>query len=266
MPWQCTTLRCGGHGNAFMAVRCRAHTGKRRRLPAAWGGMGMRRAVEHCDAAYVASVSGSFQLCTTMDPAYAWEGTEPDSPFFAAASSLNVRLADKDHLAVATPAAFKQKSLSAALDKLKFEHLLRDYGELDRARLRAKSAPRASAWLDAVPNPELALHIDNNRFQLLVQWWFGGDVYPRDRICPRCRLGLDVQGQHAVQCMTRGERTIRHNNLRRVIEGILISLGIAATHEEPNLLPDAPRRRPGDLYVPYGITRHDGKDEAIDFA
>eukprot|EP00663_Eupelagonemidae_sp_cell21sb_P003029 gene3029-6398_t len=232
-------------------------------LPTRMGGMGMRQAAKHCDAAYVASVSGCFATCVSLCPAYEWPGEQVAGSFSVAAARVSEAIGPSDRLDVTEPAVFLQKKLSGLIEAAGFARLVAEASPLDRARLRARAALHASAWLHAVPDPDLDLHIDDHRFRTLVQWWFGLPVLRQEQMCPCCHLAMDARGQHAVRCMTRGERTRRHNNLRRRLQSVLTGMGVENSQEQAGLLPDALTRRPADLYIPHF---RDGKGEAVDFA
>eukprot|EP00661_Eupelagonemidae_sp_cell13_P006533 gene6533-1515_t len=73
---------------------------------------------------------------------------------------------------------------------------------------------------------------------------------------------MDSGGQHAVECSAKGERTLRHNDVRRCLQALLRSAGVHVQHEPTGLLPGAPERRLGDLFLP---TWADGRPVAVDF-
>ena len=64
-------------------------------------------------------------------------------------------------------------------------------------------------------------------------------------------------------CNAGGDATLLHNKLRDYTYQSALAAGMCPEREEPGLLPDDPRRRPGDVYF---ATWPGGSRVAIDFA
>ena len=84
---------------------------------------------------------------------------------------------------------------------------------------------------------------------------------------------MDTFGDHALTCVCKGDRTVRHNAIRDIVYEEAIGAGVAAEREKAGLLPARPvedgvgftdcHRRPADAWLPRspGTT-----NEALDFA
>ena len=105
--------------------------------------------------------------------------------------------------------------------------------------------------------------MEHAEFVAASQLWLGVDVLPCDDWCPRCDQIMDTRGAHAVECMAGGDAVTTHNCLRDHAYHASLSAGLRVEHEESDLLPDDPLRRPGDLYFP---TWARGRKVAMDFA
>ena len=74
---------------------------------------------------------------------------------------------------------------------------------------------------------------------------------------------MDSRGLHCLSCMAGGDKIICHNSLRDFVHAFALAAGLHAEKEETGLLPDDPRRRPGDLFFPSWVH---GVPVAMDFA
>jgi len=91
----------------------------------------------------------------------------------------------------------------------------------------------------------------------------GVPVLCADSWCCKCDKVLDAGGFHATACLGGGDAAFRHNALRDYVYLFARSAGVAVEREEGGLLPNAPRRRPGDLFCPAWPG---GTPVALDFA
>ena len=133
----------------------------------------------------------------------------------------------------------------------------------DSARLKAAAAPHAGAWLEASATNSIGNRLTSAEFKAAVSLRIGQQQLPQDKWCPKCDQPLDKFAIHAVCCASGGDRTVKHNGLRDATHFHLSTAGFDAKKEVPGLLPDDPRRRPGDLLVPDWV---DGRAMALDFA
>jgi hypothetical protein len=224
------------------------------------GGMGVRRAAEHAEAAYVASRTSTRKLCTQLDPCF---GTGPDGALQHAVAAYNVKVRAVARIDPALPKPLCQRKLSQAIGHAAFGRLLDSAEPMEAARLRAVAAPHAAAWLHAVPSPAWGQKLSPQEYTALAQWWVGQRFFDTDDFCPKCNRIMDTGAHHCMECMTDGQRTVRHNRLRDAFAAILRAAWMDPQVEQPGLLPEDPRRRPGDVAV---ASWPGGKRMAIDFA
>ena len=87
-------------------------------------------------------------------------------------------------------------------------------------------------------------------FAAALRLWLGYNACTADGWCPKCDQVLDAMGRHCLTCMAGGDATRLHNALRDFVQAFALRAGVPAEKEESGLLPDDPRRRPGDLFFP----------------
>ncbi len=234
-------------------------------LPIRLGGLGLRSSERHGAAAYLASRVATKDLCRSMDANFDWEIDVPENGLAAALRLVNGSLpsnqrseADGDSLASLT-----QKSLSRKLDEALQTDLLDAADVASRARLRAAGAPHAGAWLAALPSDGLDQRLSHAEFVACLKLILGLPLISQDSWCPRCDQILDSRCTHAMACMSSGDANRLHNELRDAVYIKCLEAGLAAEREQPNLLPEDRRRRPGDIFVPHWPG---GQGVAMDFA
>ena len=237
--------------------------------PASWqqatlgtgaGGLGLRSAVLHAPAAFIASLTSSASGCAQLDSAF-----QAASPALArAVAAYNSDVEPSDQLP-ASPPVSKQSTLSAALDKSRLNQLLcSSAGEAARAHLNLVQQPGAGAWLHAVPSEALGLHIQPHLFRVLLRMRLRLPIAASDSFCPLCDGVADRFGDHARACACGGDRVKRHNRLRSVVAARASAAGLSPEVEKPGLLPLRPdelgaceagtaahsNRRPADVWLP----------------
>ena len=236
-------------------------------LPLSKGGLGFRSAATHAPAAYLASRLATRRLCREVDAAFVWEESLPGSGINAARCAYNTVVAGAEALPpealTADQTPLPQKFLSAKLDAAVATRLLSISCPIDKARLRAVSAPHASAWLNALPSPSLHQRMSHAEFVASLQLWLGMSPMSHDTWCPKCDQSLDKRGLHALSCMAGGDAILCHNALRDHVYLTAKAAGLCPEREEAGLLKDDPRRRPGDLFF---AVWPDGEPVAMDFA
>ena len=151
----------------------------------------------------------------------------------------------------------------ALAEKNTLESLRRDSSEIDKARLLAVSAPHASGWLQALPSKAMDQRFRHAEFVAAAQLWLGVPQSGSDAWCPKCDQVLDCKGFHCFACMAGGDATATHNSLRDHTFKVCMAAGLHPEREPEGLLPDDPRRRPGDLHF---STWQGGGAVAFDFA
>ena len=235
-------------------------------LPIRLGGLGVRSAERHAPAAYVCSRVASRKLCQAMDGNFAWDPDVPGSGLAAAVALCNEHLPEASRLMTADLDAehgVSQKHLSQKLGAVTQGSLIDAAEAASTARLRAAGAPHAGAWLAATPAPGLDQRMNHGEFVAAVKLTLGLPFIHADCWCPRCDQVLDRICAHAMACMSGGDTTRLHNSLRDAVYVKCLLAGLSPERERQVLLPDDPRRRPGDIYF---AEWPGGQGIAMDFA
>ena len=236
-------------------------------LPLARGGLGLRSAARHAQSAYLSSRTATRSLCRLIDPSFVWEGAVAGGALEAARVTFNSLVADDaklSHESLAEDGAtLQQKKLSCKIDCESASKLLAASPVVDQARLRAAAAPHSSAWLQAQPSTCLDQRMTHPEFVTGLHLWLGKARASVDSWCPKCDQVMDTRGFHAMSCMAGGDAVKVHNALRDFVFKFARAAGLNPEKEESNLLPDDPRRRPGDIFFAYWPQ---GNPVAMDFA
>ena len=223
------------------------------------GGLGLRSVARHSAAGYTASLMATTALCTDIDAAY-------DADLTAAMHQVNLALPAADHFQVPPPHPLRQQELSRALDRVVVAQLGAPGQEREayRAHFQLLQQEGAGAWLHAVPNSALGLHVVTPLFRTMVRLRLRLPVADSDMACPLCDGTSDSFGDHARVCPCGGDRVKRHNQLRNILAGRARAAGLQPEVEKPNLLPPRPElhggaedgsqhrgngRRPADVWV-----------------
>ena len=235
-------------------------------LPIACGGLGLRSAERHAAAAYISSKVASRDLCGSIDPGFVWDADDPGSGLAAAIGLYNIHARNGHGLTsqdLGPGSSLNQKSLSKRLDKAERDDILEGADIPTKARLRAAGAPHAGAWLAALPNANLDQRMNHGEFVAALKLVLGVPFRRDDTWCPRCDQILDRRCWHSLACMSGGDCVRLHNALRDRVYVKCLSAGLAPERERRGLLPDDPRRRPGDIFF---AEWPGGQGIALDFA
>ena len=231
------------------------------------GGLGLRSAQKHAPAAYLSSRLATRSACRQLDQAYAWTSGNADDWLVRTIETLNQNLAADDQVApddLAPEATLlTQKDLSRRLECAQLAELIQHSEPVDKARLRAVSAPHAGGWLQAQPAETFGQRWTHAEFVAGVQIWLGSMVQSADGWCPQCDQVMDSRGHHAFACMAGGDADLCHSDVRDFTYRQATAAGLCPGREDPKLLPDDPRRRPGDLFFSQWPG---GGKVALDFA
>ncbi len=235
-------------------------------LPAALGGLGLRSAELHAASAYISSRTATRRLRCAMDPSFVWEIDDPGNGLAAAIGFCNAVLTDSSALHASdleNTQGVSQKELSRRLDTAVREALLESADPASRARIRATGAAHAGSWLAALPSEGLDQRFKHPEFVAALRLWLGLPFLSNDCWCPRCDQVLDRLCTHAMACMSGGDAVRLHNALRDFVYVKSLAAGLAPERERSGLLPDDPRRRPGDIFFELWPG---GQGIAMDFA
>lgn len=175
------------------------------RLPISKGGLGLRSAAEHCNAAFVASASYANERIETFNPGLR---LEEDTALLRCVSYLKLTN-------IEIPEKCTQRHISRNITALKIEELLATIDLQDKARFLSASASESFSWLVAAPNKANGADLEGSQFTIYLRFYLGLTVYQQDGPCPACgEQGTDSLGHHAVMCAAGPERTRRHNYIR----------------------------------------------------
>jgi hypothetical protein len=197
--------------------------------PVKESGLGLCRAADIADAAYMASRVAGFDDCVALDRRHVWDDGAPRSQgdtevigewLGGAVRRINGRVRDQSQFALgAKPVvSCRQKDLMGLINKKRRDALLDRASEWDRARLLASSAPHSGSWLEAAPNQVLDTNLTNAEVQYGVGRRLGIELC-EECPCPFCLGVMDRWGAHCESCMSGGDKTVIHNAVRDDIYG-----------------------------------------------
>lgn len=128
------------------------------------GGLGLRSVARHAAAGYAASLAATVELCLDIDPAYT-------SNLAQALAEVNLTLPIGDRVPAPVPPTIRQQELSRALDRAVVAQLAEAAPgrEAFRAHFQLLQQPGAGAWLHALPNPALGLHVVSPLYRIMVR-------------------------------------------------------------------------------------------------
>ena len=233
-------------------------------------GLGLRSTADHGVGAYLASRAASRDRCKKIDDHFVWDFDDPGSSLARAYAALGNVLGPAHTITPDSLLHYRQKTISAMIDKSKFERQFAAASVSQRANLNSETLPGASGFLSAIPSKTLGLAMEPAVFVTEIQSRLWLPLYPRDQYCPCCDAVLDTHGNHARLCMAAGDVVACHNAVRNKTGRFCASAGHAPSLERPGLLPPRPDdpsnsnlRRPADVFLPAWTH---GSPAALDFA
>src|SRR5208282_5281978 len=127
------------------------------------------------------------------------------------------------------------------------------------ARLTAVSAPRAGAFLHAVPITACGTRLDDRSLRIAIALRLGAPVCAEHRCI--CGAMVDASGTHGLSCRKSAGRLARHNAVNELIRRALLTAEIPS-RLEPSKLSHSDHKRPdGVSAMPWSR----GKCVAWDF-
>jgi hypothetical protein len=114
----------------------------------------------------------------------------------------------------------------------------------------ACAAPRASAWLQAIPScgPVIDMSLRHELMSVALQPRLGLTLSQPGEKCPLCDFVLDPHGHHHITCARGGFLTTRHNRIRDTLFRVLSLAGMSPSLEKGADALDL--TRPADILVP----------------
>ena len=233
------------------------------KLPVSMGGLGLRAAQDHSDAAFASSITSAHPLCSKLLQ------LDEDSPLSLPQellTNLSAKMGEEVIIASESLVGRSQRELSSKIDLTNLQLLtsqVQGQGRVrDIARLASVSIKdsHAGAWLTVIPSPGLGLKLQPAEFVVALRHRLGHPIYTADGPCPACGRPSDKLGDHAMNCAWQGERIARHNGLRDLLHSTAASAALAPAKEGRFLLPGE-GGRPADILIPGWAN---GKDAAMD--
>ena len=204
-----------------------------------FGGLGIRRIVDHGPVAFNASWSASKTQCKES-----WLPID-NVPDYAS----------------------DQKRASEAVDRATLTRLIEKGSDRDKQRLRRLDCEHANSWITALPSATDGRDcvLPPKIFIAAVARLLGMPVYSKPFPCPLCKQTMDIYGDHALCCKKTTDTIVRHNRLRNWLCKLADVAMLNPAMEKLGLLgpTDDSKRRPGDVSIP--LWRY-GRGLAIDVA
>ena len=186
-------------------------------------GLGLSRAGDLADVAYLSSRDVTFDDCQALDRSHVWDDgvDRPDREIEflgewlgACVTRVNAFMPEIGRFRFGRrPGTAAQGLLTEVVQKRRREVMLNRAGIWEKARLQAMSASKAGSWLEAQPNRALNTHLTNAEVQYGVGRRLGIELC-EEHPCPFCMGTVDKFGVHCESCMAGGDKTVNHNVLR----------------------------------------------------
>ena len=185
------------------------------------GGLGLRRTVDHADAAFAASFHES--------QAIAKENWVEPPGLKSRMSDASYKIdSDIQRLVASAPTARERKRL----DRICQPH----------AGAFVTALPSTDDGMDTVMKPQL--------FRTAVAYRLGVRVVPDETYCPLCQQIIDVSGDHASCCAKNGGLIKRHNRIRNLVLRFCREAHLSPVLEKLGIVQNNPLCRPGDVTLP----------------
>ena len=218
-------------------------------LPIAKGGLGVTTATSLLPCAYLASVTQTAALQSTI----LGTSSAPPLPAALVARTDYCALVPEFDAALFEDPDFVRGKVQAQLSKplcqRKYQELVDNpaRSDRDRAVLKSLTQPGAADWLLALPVPHLQQTMAPESFRCRLQYQLLIPIFQEGSQCPCCLRELDVWGDHAVHCTSGGDVAIigRHYSVRNGLDAVLTSARQRVTREPafPTPVPGQERRR-----------------------
>ena len=233
------------------------------KLPVGMGGLGLRSAVDHSEAAYACSLTSSKPLIREL-----LRLTDDDLLSLPQdlLSRVSKKMGEENEASDELIVGLGQKRVSSKIDlenkRLLSERVRGEGCEREIARLNSVSieGSHSGDWLTVPPSPGLGLRLQPAEFVVALRQRLGHPIFSSAGPCPACGQASDALGDHAMNCAWHGERIARHNALRDTIHSTAANAALAPTKEGRFLLPGE-GGRPADIFIPHWSA---GRDAALD--
>ena len=206
-------------------------------LPTRHGGLGVRSVERLALPCYIASLTSATPLIASVIPTVTDNGTASSALELA----QNCFRSQTGIITLPNPSvAHQQWAWDDAASTAIRDQLISGTDQVHRARLLASCQPHTAAWLQAVPVPNLGLHLDPETVRIAVALRIGAPIC-EPHACRLCARPIGRQGHHALSCKKSAGRFPRHAQLNDLMKRSLSTAGIPSVLE------------------PVGLDRGDGK-------
>lgn len=219
-------------------------------LPCKMGGLGLKNAEKHREAAFISSFNSTEAFLTLM---FAQEELNSMIEFLLE----DVKYFD-NNMNIALSKC--QKVVSEDIDKQSHKILLFNSSEKDKARLLSTAGNQMSLILNADLGIPRGFRLNNQEFQTFIQHNLGMNISNSNEKCRHCYVDLDTKGFHCLTCK-RGEYgpIQRHNAVRNILFKFCQKAVLNPRLEVP--LRSGSKLTPADIFIPIG---DNGKPVALD--
>ena len=204
-------------------------------LPVAYGGLGIRRATDLSDPAFLSSLFSVYEQVKRLMPLAAVDHHVPQG-----LPNLQPRV----------------KASQKAWDSLQCERRKNELltgapeGSTQRRRLLAATAPKSGIWLNALPSSNLGLKLDNEQLRIAVALRIGAPI-SQPHQCRQCQAPVDELATHGLSCRYSAGRHPRHRSVNDLLKQAFGSAGIPAVIEPQGLSRSDGKRPDGMTLVPW---------------
>ena len=233
-------------------------------LPIRFGGLGLRKACNSYSAAFIGSCNSTRDLSCQLLKTFVSSVVEEEATVSSSHPDLFVpgELQSREHLNSILPAnstifltTSKQHDIQVILDSSLQSQIKASARLRDKARLNTISAPFASSWIRAIPNPVFGPTMSAQEYIVCLHLWLGICLFPLSPSSSRCYCGsiLNSHGDHVLGCHSGSLRNKRHNALCDIIFHCLRTNNSGTRHKQRGT--SANQSRPGDVFHPDFFAR-----------
>ena len=145
------------------------------------------------------------------------------------------------------PDSSSQHNLQKALDCHQFRALFSSSSIHDCAHLNSTFSKFTSAWLQAIPNPNLGLSLVAPEFICALRYWLGIPFFDASHLYS-CSSTLDSHGDHLLGCGHGPLRICHHDAICHIVFQVLLQDNSQVRQEQR--LFGSSATRPGDIFHP----------------
>ena len=220
---------------------------KQARLPVAMGGLGIERAEDVAESAYLGNVLATRKLVSTLlgekEPILGeLKGVERALEAWKDKTGVEVRhvenLLSLKEMKTKDGMRHPQRVLASFVHhRVQMELLANAPNSREELRLRAVAREDAGAWLSVLPVRQLGLKFDQDEYLALMKWWLGVSIYTQPEktqfVCPEgaCKEKMDIMSDHAATCKFGPSRIARHDGVNKAWAFAVKGAGMAVKME-----------------------------------